>query len=74
MHDTPPPFSSNHRWWIYPLIAGVIGALDQAVKYAVIAAMPYRASYEITAFFNLVHVRNTGAAFSFLADAGGWQR
>ena len=75
MHDAPaPPFSSNHRWWIYLLIAGLIGALDQAVKYAVVATMPYRASYEITPFFNLVHVWNTGAAFSFLADAGGWQR
>lgn len=75
MNDAPPPpFSSNHRWWIYPLIASLIGALDQAVKYAVVATMPYRASYEITSFFNLVHVWNTGAAFSFLADAGGWQR
>jgi signal peptidase II len=75
MHEAPaPPFSSNHRWWVYLLIAGLIGALDQAVKYAVVATMPYRASYEITSFFNLVHVWNTGAAFSFLADAGGWQR
>ena len=29
---------------------------------------------EVTAFFNLVHVYNTGAAFSFLADQSGWQR
>ncbi|WP_204303886.1 signal peptidase II, partial [Stenotrophomonas maltophilia] len=29
---------------------------------------------EIAPFFNLVHVRNPGAAFSFLAGAGGWQR
>jgi signal peptidase II len=29
---------------------------------------------EITPFFNLVHVYNKGAAFSFLADQGGWQR
>jgi len=28
----------------------------------------------LTPFFNLVHFWNTGAAFSFLADAGGWQR
>lgn len=28
----------------------------------------------MTNFFNLVHVWNYGAAFSFLADAGGWQR
>lgn len=36
--------------------------------------MPYGASYPLTSFFNLVHVWNRGAAFSFLADAGGWQR
>jgi len=29
---------------------------------------------EVTPFFNLVLAHNTGAAFSFLADAGGWQR
>ncbi len=28
---------------------------------------------EVTSFFNLCHVRNTGAAFSFLSEAGGWQ-
>ena len=28
----------------------------------------------VTSFFNVVRVHNTGAAFSFLADAGGWQR
>ena len=27
----------------------------------------------VTSFFNLCHVRNTGAAFSFLGEAGGWQ-
>ncbi|RTE86137.1 MULTISPECIES: signal peptidase II [Gammaproteobacteria] len=29
---------------------------------------------EVTSFFNIVHVRNYGAAFSFLADHSGWQR
>ncbi|MNT56132.1 Lipoprotein signal peptidase [compost metagenome] len=28
----------------------------------------------ITSFFNIVRAHNTGAAFSFLSDAGGWQR
>ena len=31
-------------------------------------------SYQILPFFNLTYVRNYGAAFSFLDDAGGWQR
>ena len=30
--------------------------------------------YPVTGFFNLTLVYNTGAAFSFLSDAGGWQR
>lgn len=29
---------------------------------------------QVTGFFNLVLLRNTGSAFSFLADAGGWQK
>lgn len=36
--------------------------------------MPYGASYPVTSFFNLVYTHNPGAAFSFLAEAGGWQR
>lgn len=47
---------------------------DQAIKAAVEASMPLGASIAITAGFNWVHAINPGAAFSFLADAGGWQR
>ena len=36
--------------------------------------IPYGHGVYVTPFFNLVHVYNTGAAFSFLADAEGWQR
>ena len=36
--------------------------------------MYYGQSISLTGIFNLVHTWNTGAAFSFLADAGGWQR
>jgi signal peptidase II len=34
----------------------------------------YGDSRTVTSFFNVVRVHNTGAAFSFLADHGGWQR
>ena len=47
---------------------------DQAIKFAVLSAMPLHAAVEITSWFNWVHVLNAGAAFSFLANAGGWQR
>jgi len=48
--------------------------LDQAFKQAVAEVMPYGTNYVITPFFNMVHVRNPGAAFSLFASAGGWQR
>lgn len=48
--------------------------LDQLSKLIVVLTMPYRDVIPVTGFFNLVHTRNPGAAFSFLADAGGWQK
>lgn len=49
-------------------------ALAQGVKWIVQQNLPLGASITVTEWFNLVHVLNPGAAFSFLADAGGWQR
>ncbi|MGR9114158.1 MAG: signal peptidase II [Gammaproteobacteria bacterium] len=48
--------------------------LDQASKLAVVSTMRLYESIQITPFFNLTYVHNTGAAFSFLSEAGGWQR
>lgn len=55
-------------------IALAIFLADHAAKFWVHEYTPYAWSQPVTGFFNLVHVWNTGAAFSFLADAGGWQR
>lgn len=55
-------------------LAASIAALDQISKLLVLYRMIPLESRPITSFFNLVHVLNPGAAFSFLADAGGWQR
>jgi signal peptidase II len=55
-------------------VALAIFLADHAVKFWVHEYTPYGWSQPITGFFNLVHVWNQGAAFSFLADAGGWQR
>ena len=52
----------------------VVVVLDQLSKYWVVASF---AEYEVLTVwpvFNLTLVYNTGAAFSFLSDAGGWQR
>ena len=48
--------------------------LDQLTKIAVLKTFTYGESRPITGFFNLVLAYNKGAAFSFLAAAGGWQR
>ena len=55
-------------------IAVVIVVLDQWTKHWATAALEYRQPVEMTSWFNLMLAHNTGAAFSFLADAGGWQR
>ncbi|SMF95823.1 signal peptidase II [Methylomagnum ishizawai] len=58
--------------WLW-LSAGVI-ALDQATKWLVDGSMRLYQSIELLPFFQLTYLRNQGAAFSFLAQAGGWQR
>lgn len=55
-------------------LAVAVFAGDQAVKSYIDITTPLGWSHEVTPFFNVVHVLNPGAAFSFLAGAGGWQR
>ena len=47
---------------------------DQLTKVMVVGYFRLGDSTRVTSFFNLVRVHNEGAAFSFLADASGWQR
>ncbi len=54
-------------------VALMVFALDLITKELVIAKFSFGEFYPVTSFFNLCHVRNTGAAFSFLSNAGGWQ-
>lgn len=68
------PFSSNSHWPVWLFLSLVLLGFDQAIKYTVSIALPLHASLPVSSFFNLVHVLNPGAAFSFLAEAGGWQR
>jgi signal peptidase II len=58
--------------WLALII--VLIAADQASKQVILAQFALHESLTITPFFNLVLVFNSGAAFSFLADAGGWQK
>lgn len=55
-------------------LAAVLALADQASKGAISANLRIGEAREITGFFNLVLAHNRGAAFSFLSDAGGWQR
>lgn len=55
-------------------LALLVLLLDQFTKVLVLGAFQLGDSTPIASFFNLVRVHNHGAAFSFLAGAGGWQR
>lgn len=65
-------YSSRRAHWYF--FALFVLAVDQAAKSYIDLTTPPGWSHEVTPFFNLVHVLNPGAAFSFLAGAGGWQR
>ena len=47
---------------------------DQFTKVLILGYYQLGDSTPVTSFFNIVRVHNSGAAFSFLANAGGWQR
>jgi len=67
--------SGSRRQWRWALAAAAaITLADVLTKEAVQAAFAYGERLPVTSFFNLVYVMNPGAAFSFLAGAGGWQK
>ena len=55
-------------------LAALIIIADQITKTLILGAFQYGESHTVTSFFNIVRVHNSGAAFSFLAGASGWQR
>jgi signal peptidase II len=55
-------------------LSALVVALDQVSKFWILAVFDDYQVVEILPVFNLTLVYNTGAAFSFLSDAGGWQR
>lgn len=60
--------------WPWLAWAAVLLVADQVTKTLILDHYRLGDSTYITSFFNIVRAHNTGAAFSFLADAGGWQR
>ena len=55
-------------------LAFIVIVLDQLTKTLIIGAFQLGDTRPVTGFFNLVRWHNSGAAFSFLAGASGWQR
>ena len=66
--------SSGARPGPWLALAAVVVALDQLVKWWIVGHYQLGDATPVTGFFNIVRAHNTGAAFSFLAGAGGWQR
>ena len=67
----PVSFTKWGRWLGW---SAVVFVLDQLTKHAVTANFQYLETRYVFSWFNLVLAHNTGAAFSFLASASGWQR
>lgn len=55
-------------------LAFIIILVDQFTKVLIVGYYHLGDSSYVTSFFNVVRAHNTGAAFSFLAEASGWQR
>jgi len=58
--------------WLW--VSALVAVLDQLTKYLATANLEYARPVELLPVFDLTLLHNTGAAFSFLASAGGWQR
>lgn len=62
------------NWWGWLALSAVIIVLDQLTKQWVSQSLAFSEVITVMPSFNLVLAHNAGAAFSFLAGAGGWQR
>ncbi len=58
--------------WLW--LSAAVVALDQITKYLASTLLTYGVPTYVAPSFNLTLLHNTGAAFSFLSDASGWQR
>ena len=65
---------SSGVFWRWIALAVVVIVLDQLSKTWALGTLRMAEQVVVTSFFNLVLVFNAGAAFSFLANAGGWQK
>ena len=61
-------------FWVWIGVAALVLLADQFTKVLIVGTYQLGEGFAVTSFFNIVRVHNEGAAFSFLATAGGWQR
>lgn len=66
--------SQTTRLWRWLLLASVLIVLDQLTKLYFDASLRYGQRIAVLPFFDFTLLYNPGAAFSFLAQADGWQR
>lgn len=71
-NDSLPKWERGYARWL--ILSSLVIILDQWGKHAIGSHFGYGEAFAVTSFFNLVLAHNQGAAFSFLNDAGGWQR
>ncbi len=75
MSGAPRIIDRPGRVALWAVVVSLIVGLDQLTKQLAEAGLsPYTPHPVVPGFFNLTLAYNPGAAFSFLAGAGGWQR
>ncbi|MBT8135974.1 MAG: lipoprotein signal peptidase [Gammaproteobacteria bacterium] len=66
------PSGRSARGWL--VLSALIIAADQLTKLYIVNNLVYRQVIEVSPLLDITRLHNTGAAFSLLADMGGWQR
>lgn len=72
--DATPAKSLRPRPWPWIALALVVTVVDQVTKLAALELLVLHRPLPVIPAFDLMLTYNTGAAFSFLSNAGGWQR
>jgi len=72
--SAPASVFSPDRGWFWLVFAAWIVVLDQATKAIAVDLLEYARPVAVLPVLNWTLLHNPGAAFSFLSDAGGWQR
>ena len=67
-----PATHASALHWLWLSVAVIV--VDQLTKFAIMNVFRDGGTVSVTPFFTLLLTYNTGAAFSFLAGASGWQR